>query len=529
MKDVAAGGRASELDRLREECARLTEQNARLRENEQLHLAAAEISRRLVWAADAQGNILTIERPFRPITTSEEEEALKARWTEVIHPDDRPDIVARWTHSLATGEPFRCEFRSQLTDDTMRWTRSQAIAVRDDAGQIIGWHGSAEDIHDERLAEEARREVEERYRLAVKATNDAVWDYDIAHDLIEWSENSAAVMGMDGPLASTDLAWWKKRVHPEDRPRVTRTFQKAFEGNASRWSAAYRFLRGDGRYGDFFDRGFIIRDASGAAIRAVGAMADLTPRKQAEAEIRRMQGELIHVARLSAMGTMASTIAHELNQPLSAVSNYISGARRMVRDIPPMLDEALDLAEASARRAAEIVRRVRELVSRGSVAVQVENLPTIITEANILAFLDEEMRGISHRVELDPAAQWVLADRIQIEQVMINLVRNAVEAMADSQRREIVITTRARDGMAEIEVADTGSGIKPEHMDSLFSQFMTTKSSGLGVGLPISRTIVELHGGTIHAADRPEGGATFCFTLRLAPAPAPDTGDGQGD
>ena len=169
-------GRASELDRLRGECARLAEQNARLRERERLHLTAAEISRRLVWAADAQGNILTIERPFRPITSREEEESLKARWIEVIHPDDRPLIVERWMHSLATGEPFRSEFRSQLSDETMRWTRSQAIAIRDNEERIIGWHGSAEDIHEERLAEEARREVEERYRLAVQATNDAVWD-----------------------------------------------------------------------------------------------------------------------------------------------------------------------------------------------------------------------------------------------------------------------------------------------------------------------------------------------------------------
>jgi two-component system sensor kinase FixL len=270
-----------------------------------------------------------------------------------------------------------------------------------------------------------------------------------------------------------------------------------------------------------FDRGFIMRDAEGRAVRAVGAMADLTERKRAEAEIRRMQSELIHVSRLSAMGAMASTLAHELNQPLAAVSNFISGARRIAEksDTPLDLIGALEAASSGAQRAGEIVRRLRELVSRGTVSVQSEDLPRLIEEACVLGFVDEKLHGTSHRIELDPAARWVMADRVQIQQVLINLIRNAIDAVGQSRTREVAIATRADGSQIEISVADTGPGIAPEHLESLFSRFMTTKSGGMGIGLPISRTIVELHGGKIWTENRPEGGALFRFTLPKATPP----------
>jgi two-component system sensor kinase FixL len=214
---------------------------------------------------------------------------------------------------------------------------------------------------------------------------------------------------------------------------------------------------------------------------------------------------------------MASTLAHELNQPLAALGNFISGAKRIARRAgieDPALDEALDAAEAGALRAAEIVRRLRELVSRGTVSVMVEHLPRLIEDAAVLAFLDAEALGIGHRLVLDPAATWVRADRVQVQQVLINLIRNAVEAMEDSPRKEVVISTRAsgRD-MIEVAVADSGAGLGGGDPDSLFSQFMTTKSGGMGIGLPISRTIVEAHGGKIWGEDGPDGGAIFRFTL----------------
>jgi two-component system sensor kinase FixL len=221
------------------------------------------------------------------------------------------------------------------------------------------------------------------------------------------------------------------------------------------------------------------------------------------------------------MGAMASTLAHEINQPLTAITNYLRGSRRMLDTVEgdrlPEIREALEAAEAGALRAGQIVRRLRELVARGNVSMKTEDLPRLIDEACVLGFVDAHLRRISHRVAADPAARWVYADRIQIQQVLINLIRNAVHAMREQPTRHIRITTAlSSSDMVEVSVEDSGVGLSPEIRDALFSPFRSTKAEGMGIGLSISRTIVEAHGGRIWAEDRNGGGAIFRFTLPLA-------------
>jgi PAS domain S-box-containing protein len=499
-----------------------------LRESEEMHRLTLELMRQIIWTAEPDGGGLVLSARYRELTGMGEDEDSSLS----IHPDDRGTTVERWSAAVAAGGPYETECRLRMADGAYRAFRVRAVPHRDEAGRIVRWYGISEDVQDQKEAVRARRDVEERYRLAAMATNDAIWDCDLIADVIDWSDDAAAILGSSvAPLGRTPGSWWRDRVHPDDKAGVLHGFDEAILGRDRRWSATYRFLRDDGGYADIFDRGFIIRDEDGRAVRAVGAMADLTERHRAEAEIRRMQAELIHVARLSAMGTMASTLAHELNQPLAALGNFISGAKRIARREGidhPALGEALDAAEAGALRAAEIVRRLRELVSRGTVSVMVEHLPRLIEDATVLAFLDEDALGVRHRLDLDPAATWVRADRVQIQQVLINLVRNAVEAMEGRAVKEVVISTRAigRD-LVEIAVADSGAGLGGADVASLFSQFMTTKKGGMGIGLPISRTIVEAHGGKIRGEDRTDGqpGAVFRFTLprgrprREKPAP----------
>ena len=490
-----------------------------LRESERLYRNTLEMSQQIAWTAEADGGGLVLSERFRELTglAGEPGEPI-----DTVHPDDREEMARRWGESVATGQRFNMRFRLRLRDGSFRYAHVRAAPQFDEAGEILRWYGVTEDVHEQEQAQFAQREAEERYRLAAQATNDAIWDCDLVEDVIDWGDNAALVLGVEGgPLGRTPGSWWSDRLHPDERADVVRSMDEAIEDDSSRWSRTYRFRRDDGCYADIFDRGFIIRDAGGKAVRAVGAMQDLTERHRAEAEIRRMQAELIHVSRLSAMGTMASTLAHELNQPLAAISNFLSGTKRMAErpDVSrEVLVEALEGAVGASRRAGEILRRLRDLVSRGKVTVGTENLPELIEEARILAFTDEATFGINYHLALDPAAAWVKVDRIQIQQVLINLVRNAVEAMAGSSRREVVIATRLAGRMVEIEVADTGPGIAPEHVESLFSEFMTTKSEGMGLGLPISRTIVEAHGGTIRAENRAEGGAAFIFTLPRARA-----------
>jgi two-component system sensor kinase FixL len=218
------------------------------------------------------------------------------------------------------------------------------------------------------------------------------------------------------------------------------------------------------------------------------------------------------------MDTMASTLAHELNQPLTAVANYIRGCRRLLASggDPAQIGEALLLAESSAQRAGEIVRRVRAFVSRGAVSASAQDLPDLVKHACVLALLDQQVRGVSHEFRFDPGAKWVMADAIQVQQVVINLVRNAVEAMESSPRRHITLSTRLDGNFVEVAIADTGPGIGEDVREALFSPFQSSKSEGVGIGLSICRTIVEAHQGTIRADEADEGGTVFRFTLPKA-------------
>jgi two-component system sensor kinase FixL len=248
-----------------------------------------------------------------------------------------------------------------------------------------------------------------------------------------------------------------------------------------------------------------------------GFIRDLTERQNTETRLQELQSELVHISRLTAMGEMASTLAHELNQPLSAIANYLKGSVRLLQDHTDeessMAREALDKATEQAMRAGQIIRRLRDFVSRGESERRAESLVKLVEEASALALVG--VNDVHVRFALDPAADLVLADKVQIQQVLINLMRNGIEAMSDSERRELTVSSAPiGNDLIEVQIADTGTGIAPEVAENLFQPFFTTKLHGMGVGLSICRTIVESHDGQISAEPNPGGGAVFRFTLR---------------
>ena len=250
-----------------------------------------------------------------------------------------------------------------------------------------------------------------------------------------------------------------------------------------------------------------------------GFIRDLTERQDTQARMQELQAELMHISRLTALGEMASTLAHELNQPLSAIANYLSGGRRLLERDPPdpvRAAEAMDKAAEQAVRAGQIIRHLRDFIARGESTRDVESLSKLIEEASALALIGAKEHGVRVSYRFDPRFDLVLADKIQIQQVILNLIRNAIDAMMASPRRELAITTEiAPDAdFAQISVADTGPGLSSEITGRLFQSFMTTKPNGMGVGLSISRTIVESHGGRIWVETNADGGATFHFTLK---------------
>jgi two-component system sensor kinase FixL len=249
-----------------------------------------------------------------------------------------------------------------------------------------------------------------------------------------------------------------------------------------------------------------------------GFIRDITERQRTEARLQELQSELVHISRLTAMGEMASTLAHELNQPLSAILNYLKGSRRMLEAVDDersaTLRDALDRAGDQALRAGQIIRRLRDFVSRGESERRVESITKLVEEASALALVGVKDRGIKVRFQFDPSVDLVLADRVQIQQVLLNLIRNAMDAMEESTVRDLVISVEPESRThVRVSVADNGSGISPDISEQLFQPFVTTKRHGMGVGLSISRTIVEAHSGHIWVEPNPGGGTVFNFTL----------------
>jgi two-component system sensor kinase FixL len=258
---------------------------------------------------------------------------------------------------------------------------------------------------------------------------------------------------------------------------------------------------------------------SGGRRSFTGFIRDLTERQETQQRLQELQAELIHMSRFTAMGEMASTLAHELNQPLTAVASYLNGCRRLLDGSAHvhalMLRDAIDRAADQAVRAGQIIRRLRQFVARGESERHVESLTKLIEEASALALVGVKETRVRVSFNFDPRASFVLADKIQVQQVILNLIRNAIEAMQEVSRRELKIATAQRDDdMAEISVIDTGPGIAPEIMSQLFQPFVTTKPHGMGVGLSISRTIIEAHGGRLWAEPNPQGGTIFRLTLK---------------
>jgi two-component system sensor kinase FixL len=262
-----------------------------------------------------------------------------------------------------------------------------------------------------------------------------------------------------------------------------------------------------------------------------GFIRDLTDQQLTEARLKELQSEVTHMSRFTALGEMASTLAHEINQPLTAISNYLKGCQRLLEQIEGeqalVLRDAVGKAADQALRAGHIIRRLREFVTRGEGERRIESLSKLIEDASTLALIGAKENAVAVSFRLDPEAELVIADRIQVQQVLVNLIRNAIEIMSETQnRRELEIATVANaDETVEVSVADTGSGLAPEVAAHLFQPFVTTKRTGMGLGLSICRTIVEAHGGRIWVEARPAGGTIFRFTLRAAKLAEPSLAD----
>lgn len=401
-------------------------------------------------------------------------------------------------------------------------------ALRNEDGSLRGFAKIVSDITGRRAAEEALRSRESHLRSILSTVPDAMVVIDDQGMIVSFSAAAERLFGyQEAELLGVNVS----RLMPSpDRERHDAYIRRFLETGEKRIIGTGRVVFAERRDGSTFPMELSIGEASSDSRPLfTGFIRDLTERQLTEARLESLKSELIHVSRVSAMGTMASTLAHELNQPLTAVANYVEAIRDLLANPDsadmPMMRDALDDTAKEALRAGHIVRRLRDFVARGEVEKTIEKLPLLINEAAVLGLMGAREKGVEPRFDLDPYASPVLVDRVQIQQVLINLIRNAVEAMTDSPVRQLIVTSRPdQRGLVRVIVADTGPGVTPEVAAQLFTAFVSTKAEGMGLGLSICRTIVEANGGRIWMERGAGGGTEFHFTLVSAKAEEDDVG-----
>jgi two-component system sensor kinase FixL len=438
----------------------------------------------------------------------------------LLDPQDRDHTVRSLQRSIESGDNFNAEFRIERNPGGEHWVRTRGSVVKADDGSPLHLAGIAFDIDDEKQLEQALRTQQNHLRSILETVPDAMIVIDsrglmrffssAAERLFGYSEGEAIGRNISELMAGPDRA-----RHDNHLDRYKASGERHIIGIG-------RIVTGRRRDGTTFPIHLTIGEMqSGGERYFTGFIRDLTEYQQTQARLHELQSELVHVSRLSAMGEMASALAHELNQPLSAISNYMKGSRRLLTDSNDpnrsKIESAMDRAAEQALRAGQIIRRLRDFVSRGESEKRVESLAKLIEEAGALGLTGAREQGVLLRFNLEPLSDQVLVDRVQIQQVLVNLFRNALEAMANSEKKELVVTNlRVADHMIEVSVADSGPGFPEDVKSNLFQTFFTTKETGMGVGLSISRSIIEAHGGRMWAESNPWGGATFRFTLPSA-------------
>jgi two-component system sensor kinase FixL len=380
--------------------------------------------------------------------------------------------------------------------------------------------GIIRDITDRKAAELAQREGELRLYSILDTVPDAIVVIDAQGIIQSFSPAAERLFG----YASAEVVGHNVKILMPTPYRETHDgyIERYLRTGERRIIGIGRVVTGRRKDGETFPMELQVGEFTFAGARYfTGFVRDLTERQEAERRVQDLQAELLHASRLSVMGQMASTMAHELNQPLTAVTNYLEAGRQLLASgtgSTERLNEMMEKAIAQAQRAGDVIRRLRGFVSKGETERRIQNLNQLVEEALALALVGARQRGVRTSLELDHTLPPVLVDHVQVQQVVLNLVRNAVEAMEQVERRELTVGTRAvpEQGMAEVIVADTGPGIAPELADRLFQPFVTTKATGMGLGLSICREIVEAHHGRLTTAPVSSGGTVFRLTLPIA-------------
>ena len=433
-----------------------------------------------------------------------------------LHPDDRERIRVALFAAKATGT-LDIEIRALRAGGQERWLHAKGSILLDGRVGAKAMTGILLDIDERKRAEEELRSHKQHLQSILDTVPDAM--IVIGEDGIIGSFSVAAER-LFGYSACEAIGQNVSILMPEpDRSRHDAYIERYLRTGERHIIGVGRVVTGQRKDGSTFPMHLSVGEMRLKDRRHFTAFIhDLTERQETQAKLQELQENLFHVSRLSALGEMASSLAHELNQPLAAINNYLKGSQRLLQESQDpraaTLREALDKAAAQALRAGDIIRRLRDFVTRRESDKTIVRASRLLEDTSTLALVGARELGVMVRFQIAPEVRYVLVDAVQIQQVLVNLLRNALEAMQESPRRELfVAATLTADSMVEIMVSDTGHGVPEEFLPRLFEPFMTTKETGMGVGLSISKTIIEAHGGRLWVEANPIGGTIFRFTL----------------
>jgi two-component system, LuxR family, sensor kinase FixL len=437
----------------------------------------------------------------------------------LLEPADRERTEQAISRATESGESLDIAYRLIRNDGGNHWVRLRGSLTRDKKSAYLS--GIVLDIDEEKQLEQTLRTREGHLQSILETIPDAMIVID-GRGIMQFF--SSAAERQFGYVEQEAIGQNVSMLMPEpDRSRHDGYMARYLATGERHIIGIGRIVTGQRKDGTTFPMHLSIGEMQSSGVPYfTGFVRDLTEHQQTQARLQELQSELVHVSRLSAMGEMASALAHELNQPLAAISNYMKGSRRLLAASEDpnraKIENAMDRAAEQAIRAGQIIRRLRDFVARGESEKRVERLSKMVEEAGALGLAGAREQDVRIRFNLDPRYDLVLVDRVQVQQVLVNLFRNALEAMAQSERRELIASNRPVDeDMIEVSVFDTGHGFPDDVEKNLFQTFFTTKETGMGVGLSISRSIIEAHGGRMWAESNQAGGATFRFTLPAAP------------
>jgi PAS domain S-box-containing protein len=469
----------------------------------------------LAWSARPDGSAEFVNQHYLDYVGLPLEKLQGWGWTTAVHFEDLKPLSGVWQSILAAGKPGEAEARLRRFDGEYRWFLFRTNPMRDESGRIVKWYGTNTDIHDRKRAEAEVKESYLRLAEAQQLSKTGSFITDLVADQHDWSEETFRIFEFDSE-AKVTVEMIRAGIYPEDLPSFDSMIGRAMTGKDVDFS--FRFVTPRGAVKHIRGMARVIEHIAGRPL-FIGALQDVTENKVAEEALNRARSDLAHVSRVTTLNALTASIAHEINQPLSGIVTNANTCLWLLSTDPPDLAGARETAQLMIRdgnRASDVIERLRTLYGKKDSHTESMDLNEATREVISLSLSDLQRNRIMVRHQLADDLPPVTGDRIQLQQVILNLIRNASDAMSkiDDRPRELLITTeRDEDDQVCLRVIDVGVGFQPQAAGKLFEAFYTTKEHGMGIGLNVSRSIIEAHHGRLWATANNGPGATFSFSL----------------